>query len=352
MRKEQYTEKENFFKELMDNPDSEKFHRLIRMNKANRNTQASYIGSNNQNLYNTNEQTKCFSKYFKDLAIPQDNNYDNDFHELCNMRHSLIQQYEKQSCSEPLDNTSDVVASAIKKLNSRKAADEFGISSEHLKNSPYSVTTFLTNIFGKFLKEQKVPGNLKSGILSPVLKTGKDASIRDNYRGITVTPIISKLFESSILPGLSNIFLLSTLQFCLSEGLCMLMAAFIINEARAETKHTTFNSLFLMTVDRPKTHTIGLKIGTTYAGCQTCADIAVLSSDLTELQTMVSIAIWHSKQDRVTLHPEKTKAIILNKSAKLDRSNLSWTLDNTIIIPVQRNNPSGNNKIRTKTKQH
>lgn len=33
----------------------------------------------------------------------------------------------------------------------------------------------------------------------------------------------------------------------------MLMAAFIINEARAETKQTTFDSLFLMTVDSKKT---------------------------------------------------------------------------------------------------
>lgn len=52
------------------------------MSRANRNTEASYISSNNQNLYNTNEQTKCFAKYFEDLAIPKDNNYDNDFHEL------------------------------------------------------------------------------------------------------------------------------------------------------------------------------------------------------------------------------------------------------------------------------
>ena len=129
------------------------------------------------------------------------------FMNSCNIRHSHIQQYEEQSCSEPLDITSDeqscseplditsdVVASAIKKLNSRKAADEFGISSEHLQNSPHSVTTFFTNLFGKFLNDQKVPGNLKSGILTSMLNTGKDASIMDNYRGISVTSIISKLF--------------------------------------------------------------------------------------------------------------------------------------------------------------
>ena len=85
-----------------------------------------------------------------------------------------------------------------------------------------------------------------------------------------------------------------------------------------------------------KSHKIGLKIGTTYVGCPACADdIASLSSAHTKLQTMVhvSTAIWHSKQDRVSLHPEKTKAVILNKAAKLDRLNLSWTLDNTIIYP-------------------
>lgn len=39
-------------------------------------------------------------------------------------------------------------------------------------------------------------------------------------------------------------------------------------------------------------------------------------------------------KDRVTLHPEKLKLLsLINYASKLDRSNLSWTLNNIIIHP-------------------
>ncbi|CAC5393734.1 unnamed protein product [Mytilus coruscus] len=96
-----------------------------------------------------------------------------------------------------------------------------------------------------------------------------------------------------------------------------------------------------------KSHNIGLKIGTTYVGCTTCADTsAFLSSDPAELRYL--LAIWHSKRDRVTLHPEKTKAVILNKSEKLDRSKLSWTLDNTIIYPSKETTHLGIMRLELK----
>ncbi|CAC5415183.1 unnamed protein product [Mytilus coruscus] len=70
----------------------------------------------------------------------------------------------------------------------------------------------------------------------------------DNYRGIAVTPVISKLFECTILPRLTVNFNQSPLQF----GLSMLMASLIITEARAEVKLVTMEPLFLITVDSQK----------------------------------------------------------------------------------------------------
>jgi hypothetical protein len=40
----------------------------------------------------------------------------------------------------------------------------------------------------------------------------------DNYRGITVTPVITKLFEYVLLPKLSHNFKQSTLQFGFKKG--------------------------------------------------------------------------------------------------------------------------------------
>jgi hypothetical protein len=45
------------------------------------------------------------------------------------------------------------------------------------------------------------------------IKKGKNPMNMDNYRGIAVTPVISKLFEYAILPTLAENFTQSTLQF-------------------------------------------------------------------------------------------------------------------------------------------
>jgi hypothetical protein len=45
------------------------------------------------------------------------------------------------------------------------------------------------------LKNKTIPDIFKTGILTPVLKKLNDATQMDNYRGITVTPVITKLFD-------------------------------------------------------------------------------------------------------------------------------------------------------------
>ncbi|CAC5421652.1 unnamed protein product [Mytilus coruscus] len=298
-------------------------------------------------------------------------------------------------------------------LHSGKATDELGLAAEHFKNSPTTVTHFLTNCFNNIFNNHHIPDIFKSGIVTPVLKKGKNPMLMDNYRGIAVTPVISKLFECTILPRLTVNFNQSPLQFGFTKGLSMLMASFIITEARTEVKLVTMEPLFLITVDSQKafdvvdhiilldalydhtqnhplwsivknlysglvsrvkwkgtisdsfnihqgvrqggilspflykvyvnnlledlkSHNLGLKIGTNYVGCPTCADdIAFLSSSHQELQCMLSVATHHARQSRVTINPTKTKAVILNKPKNINRSDLNWTLGNTPVYPSE-----------------
>ncbi|VDH93282.1 Hypothetical predicted protein [Mytilus galloprovincialis] len=165
----------------------------------------------------------------------------------------------------------------------------------------------------------------------------------DNYRGIAVTPVISKLFECTILPRLTLNFDQSSLQFGFTKGLSMLMASLIITEARAEgVRQGGILSPFLYKVyvnnllEDLKSHSLGLKIGTNYVGCPTCADdIAFLSNNHQELQCMLSVATHHARQSRVTINPTKTKAVILNKPKKISKSDLNWTLGNTLVYPSE-----------------
>ena len=118
-----------------------------------------------------------------------------------------------------------------------------------MKNSGDTLINEITDIFNTILQEKCVPSQFKSGILTPVLKKSKDSTVLDNYRGITVTPVLGKLFEITILPRLSKDFEQCSMQFGFTKGLSPVMSALIISEARAEVKMNNSAPLFLVTLD-------------------------------------------------------------------------------------------------------
>jgi hypothetical protein len=76
-------------------------------------------------------------------------------------------------------------------------------------------------------------------------------------------------------------------------------------------------------------------IGRTYVGCPTCVDdIALLSNNVSELQDMLLTLHRYSRQDRISIHPTKTKAVILNKTSKIPKTNSKWQLGDTEISPT------------------
>ncbi|CAC5359228.1 unnamed protein product [Mytilus coruscus] len=205
MRREQYIDRAQFYKEVMDNPSNEMFHRLIRRNRGNRNKDSMCIIENGELQYSATDQTQSFSKYFEDLALPKDKGYDPEFLDLCNVRHKIIQQLCEQENITTKFSTQNI-CDAIKQLHSGKAIDELGLAAEHFKNSPAIVTQFLTDCFHTIMKDKLIPLIFKSGIVIPVLKKGKNPMMMDNYRGIAITPVVSKLFECTILPSLTQNF--------------------------------------------------------------------------------------------------------------------------------------------------
>ena len=124
----------------------------------------------------------------------------------------------------------------------------FAITSEHLKLSKPVSTTIITIIFNEILSTGNFPEKLNSDTLTPVLKKSKDPKILDNNRGITVTPVFTKLFEYiyKYVPKLEQSFNQSRLQFGFIAGLSMLLAALLVSEFRAETTFLTALSLFLI----------------------------------------------------------------------------------------------------------
>lgn len=83
-----------------------------------------------------------------------------------------------------------------------------------------------------------IPGVLKTVILTPVLKKDKDRKLPGNYRGIAVTPVLSKILETilkkHVEPTLTKIQ--NPLQRGFTEKTSPTNAAIIITEGLAEAK--------------------------------------------------------------------------------------------------------------------
>ena len=88
------------------------------------------------------------------------------------------------------------VIDAICGMKEGKCADEIGLSAEHFHNTPLSLLTRLTSLFNSMLQHAFVPTQFRLGFMIPIVKDRQGShSDVGNYRGITISPVVSKIFE-------------------------------------------------------------------------------------------------------------------------------------------------------------
>ena len=242
----------------MENPSSTKFYQLIKRSRTKTESKAACIQVDGVKYFDPEKQRQCFAEYFEDLALPKDQNYDNVFLELCNLRceetetkcreesetEVCISEAEVGSAIDKLNN-----GKSLDKLNNGKSLDEYGLASEHFKAAKPAIVPVVTRLFNAIISEKKVPKTFKTGIITPVLKKGKDSKCMGNYRGITVSATFGKLFEYTVLNKMNIVQ--SDHQFGFTKGLSPNMAALLISEAKAEARQNN-EQLYLATLDAQK----------------------------------------------------------------------------------------------------
>ena len=86
----------------------------------------------------------------------------------------------------------------IDNLHNHKAPGPGYINAWALKSGKYAIGTHLQTIFNDCIQEKIFPTILKDAHITPIFKRG-DVSVLDNYRPISVTPTIAKVFEGLLL---------------------------------------------------------------------------------------------------------------------------------------------------------
>ena len=125
----------------------------------------------------------------------------------------------------------ELVDACIRKLKAGKAAGFDQITSEHLLFAHPCVVIHLCTLYQDMATHCVVPDEFGKGVIVPILKD-KLGNVNDtnNYRGITLIPVVSKLFELVLLEICAPFFITDELQFGFKKGLGCSNALFLLHE--------------------------------------------------------------------------------------------------------------------------
>ena len=93
--------------------------------------------------------------------------------------------------------TLDEVLFAIRKLKNNKASGQDGLIGEFFKHLSDTAMTFLVKLFNNLFDKVIYPDNWTESIILPLFKKG-DVNNTHNYRGISLSDVISKMYSSII----------------------------------------------------------------------------------------------------------------------------------------------------------
>ena len=146
------------------------------------------------------------------------------FHKL----KSYSNRPDKTISDVSINNISEIVDS----LNKGKAAGIDTLTAEHLQYSHPIVLSILSKLFNLMIAYHHVPNEFGVGITIPIPKSDNkhhSASLCD-FRGITISTVISKVFESCLLLSLKEYLISSDRQFGFKSGVGCIDAIYSVRK--------------------------------------------------------------------------------------------------------------------------
>ena len=128
--------------------------------------------------------------------------------------------------------TLSTTVDAIFSMKKGKSCDDDSISAEHFFNAPFSLFERLTHLFNALLRHGIVPSQFRFGTIVQIVKDHQgNLGDTDNYRGITMSPIISKIFEHMLRILFTKFLSSSKFQFGFKKKSSTLHAVFCLKES-------------------------------------------------------------------------------------------------------------------------
>ena len=173
-----------------------------------------------------------FQQHFEKNARPNDQRkvddlntkFQSTYTDYCS---SHVNSCDCESYLVSLENVID----AVMCLKGGKSPDDDEISAEHFLNAPYAVFIRLQHLFNSMLVHSFVPCQFAHGSILPLVKdTHGNRSDINNYRGITISPIASKVFEHLLKSMLNPFLATNPLQFGFKKKSSTMHATYCLKE--------------------------------------------------------------------------------------------------------------------------
>ena len=242
------------YQDIMDASasDTRLFHRLIKTQRGTSNQNNTQLIVCGKLITSPDDLLDEWTKHFSRLATPSINpSFDTAYQQLVLEDIQAIQYICSNSGTQPEPITEHEIIKAVNKLHMGKAADIYQLSAEHLKHALPAVLPFLLQLLNSVMGSGHLPPALQQGYIIPIHKKGRDPLSTDNYRGITITPILSKLLEHILLSRVESAFAQQDLQYGFTKGMAPAFASLIVTEALAEARDRK-TPLYLVTLDVKK----------------------------------------------------------------------------------------------------
>ena len=157
-----------------------------------------------------------FAEHFSKCATSKMNDNGESFQQFL----TLHDNYMETNVDYVPEVNINMVDSCLRNMKLHKAAGVDELEVEHLLYAHPLVLTMLVTLFNSMLLLGYVPNDFGKGIIVPVIQDGlgKEDDV-NNYRAVTISSSVSKLFEMCLLRLLSDFLTTSDLQFGFKKGL-------------------------------------------------------------------------------------------------------------------------------------
>ncbi len=177
--------------------------------------------------YEPQEIAEKFANYFASTCSPADSKNSSDLVKF-------LQDFKVYN-GGLVDNSHfsvELIDDVVSRMNKGKAAGLDGLTIEHIVHSHPIIYIILKELFYLMLVYGVVPDAFGRGLTIPLPKLGHIKSVMEleNFRGITISPVISKIFEHCILRQFSEFLSTSDAQFGFKRNLSCSHAIYSVKQ--------------------------------------------------------------------------------------------------------------------------